>query len=132
MKLQKKKGFKAWLSRFILLVMLPFIWIRNQVVKYLIRLRSKLHIRSLRTAINGADKDKDLTGRKNMVVFNTASGEYEPLQKRLLKNAARAGKNKSNKAMTPGRKKMMKVRKKRILDPHRINQIENKSLYVTK
>src|SRR4051812_39496238 len=115
MKLQKKKGFKAWVSRFILLVMLPFIWIRNQVVKYLIRLRSKLHIRSLRTAINGADKDKDLTGRKNMVVFNTASGEYEPLQKRLLKNAARAGKNKSNKAMTPGRKKMMKPAKKRIL-----------------
>jgi hypothetical protein len=132
---RKTKGVRPMLAKVVgillLIITKPFIWIRNCVVKFLLRVRSKLHIRSLRQAINDADKDKSETQRKNMVVFNTASGEYEPLQKRLLKTAAKAGKNKSNAAMTKYRKKRTPKGKKRILDPQRINKIEEKSLYVT-
>jgi hypothetical protein len=113
-------------------MLIPLLWIRNRILTFLLRLRGQLRIRSLRQAIGDADKDKDQTGRKNMVVFNTASGEYEPIQKRLLKAASRSGKNKSNKAMTPGRMKMMKKQKARVLSIARVHTIEKKSLYVTK
>jgi hypothetical protein len=68
-----------------------------------------------------------------MVVFNTTSGKYESLQKKLLKTASKAGKNKSNKAMTEGRIKMMKQQKvkPRLFDSDRVHQIEKKSLYIT-
>lgn len=103
---------------------------RKRILGWLIRLRSKLQIRSLREAIGEADKNKADTGRKNMVVFNTVSGKYEPLQKRLLKAAANSGKNKNNAAMTDGRKRM-KRKKVRIVEHSGVKNIEKKSLYVT-
>lgn len=107
------------------------ILFRASIIKFLYRLRSKLQIHSLREAINEADKNKEETGRKNMVVFNSHSGKYEPLQKRILKAASRLNRNKSNKAMTEGRKKMMKAKKSRTFTNDRVKQIEKKSLYVT-
>jgi hypothetical protein len=111
----------------------PLVWLKRRIIKALLRLRAKLQIGSLREAIVDADKDKAKTGRKNMVVFNTTSGKYEPLQKKLLKTASKAGKNKSNKAMTEGRIKMMKQQKvkPRLFDSDRVHQIEKKSLYIT-
>lgn len=105
--------------------------LKAAVVDYLLKVRGRLQIQSLRQAIHGADKDKERTGRKNMVVYNTASGEYEPIQKRLLKNAARATKNKSNRAQTEGARRMQQKRRKRILDADQVHTIEKKSLYVT-
>lgn len=105
---------------------------RMKIVRWLLKLRGKLVIRSLRQAIEHADRDKDKTGRKNVVVFNTHSGKYENLQKKVLKAAATVGKNKNNAALTEGRLRMMKAKKKRQFTTDRVRQIEKKSLYVTK
>lgn len=104
------------------------------LVKKALALRAKLQISSLKEAIGEADKDKEKTGRKNMVVFNAHSGKYEPLQKKALKTVANATKNKSNKALTDGRRRVLQQtkRKKRIIDTDRVKTIEEKSLYVTK
>lgn len=114
------------------LLSVPFLVVRNWIIKRLLKLRAKLQIGSLRLAIDDADKDKENTGRKNMVVFNSHSGKFEPIQKKVLKAASKSGKNKSNKAMTEGRVRMMKPKKKRYIDVNRVHQIEEKSLYVTK
>lgn len=103
---------------------------RPAIIKWLYRLRARLHIQSLRQAISDADGDKEQTQRKNMVVYNTAIKEFEPLQKQLLKAAERAGKNKNNAKMTDGRKRVLK-RKKKLLQQD-VKMMEKKSLYVTK
>lgn len=110
----------------ILLLMRVF---RMKILGWLLKLRAILKIQSLRVAINEADKDKEETQRKNMVVFNTVSGKYEPLQKRILKAAERSGKNKNNAKLTDGRKRFMQHKKKILNQP--VKQLEEKSLYVT-
>lgn len=117
---------------FVSLVMLIRIN-KKAIVKWLFGLRARLQLRSLRNAIVKADHEKEKTGRKNMVVFNTVGGGFEPISKRLLKTAERAGKNNSNKKMTPGRKRVVKMRgpKKKVLNMP-VTEIEKKSLYVTK
>ena len=117
------------ISPFIFLIAL-FLIFKKQIRKLLHRWNTKLQFASLRTAIHDADKNKIETGRKNIVVFNTSQSVFEPVQKKTLKAIANNMKNKSNKAMTPGRKKMMK-KHKRPVDIHRVKQIEKKSLYVT-
>jgi len=104
---------------------------RKQLVSQLLKLKGKLHIHSLRKAINDADADKEETGRKNMVVFNTTTGEFEPVQKKLLKTAAKVTKNKNNAARTKGRVKFAKPVKKRYITTERVNKTEKNSLYVT-
>jgi hypothetical protein len=112
---------------------LPFLWIKSLIVKRLLRMRARLQMGTLRHAIHDADDDKKKTGRKNMVVFNSTGGKFEPVQKKMLKKAANLTKNKSNKAMTKGRKKMLKGKKNgRVINMDRVKQIEEKSLYVTK
>lgn len=97
----------------------------------LLRLRVKLRMVSLRHAIHEADDDKAKTQRKNLVVHKH-DGFFETVQKKQMKQLSAATKNKSNKAMTPGRRKMMpKNPKQRLFDPERIREIEKKSLYVT-
>lgn len=125
---------RTFWQRVAYIVLTPLKLLRSWIIKRLLALRAKLQIGSLRVAINEADKDKAKTGRKNMVVFNAYSGKYEPLQKKALKVYANATKNKSNKAMTEGRKKAMaqQKRKKRIIDSDRVKTMEEKSLYVTK
>lgn len=105
---------------------------RKPIRKWVYTLRAKLRIRSLREAIGEADDNKQKTGRKTMVVFNRDSGKYEPLEKKILKAAARAGKNKNNGRQTEGRKKMRNIKKKRYINSDRAKQIEKNSLYVTK
>lgn len=102
---------------------------RMKILQWLLRLRARLRIQSLRGAIQEADKDKAETKRKNMVVFNTASGKYEPFQKQLLKNVQMAGKNKNNAKMTEGRLKFKKTKKKLLIQD--VRTMEEKSLYVT-
>lgn len=132
MKTRIRNTWKSLLSLLQLWILIPIVRFRKWIILSLIRFRAKLRMTSLRFAIRDADKNKDETGRKNMVVFNTNSGHYEPIQKRLLKQAAKAGKNKSNKAMTAGRKKFMQKSKPRVIDTDRAKQIEEKSLYVTR
>lgn len=109
---------------------------RGPLVKYLTKLRGKLHIQSLRDAIGAADKDKAKTGRKNMVVLNSTSGQFESVQKRQLKILTGSRKNKSNASMTKHRKKrggmvLTQSRKEKILAGSDIKTIQQKSLYVT-
>lgn len=108
----------------------------DRIRKYLNQLAVRLHIRSLRTAINEADKDKEKTDRKNIVVFNTSSGSFEPVQKRLLKNVAHAGKNTNNAALTKSRRRRGGVvaigKKKTAVDTNKVKLVEKKSLYTTK
>jgi hypothetical protein len=102
---------------------------RVRIVRWLLKVRAGLKIHSLRRAIRAADKDKAETQRKNIVVLNTSSGEFEPLTKRLLKVAEKKGKNNSNAKLTEFRKKNFK-RKRKYLNQS-VNEIEKKSLYVT-
>lgn len=125
---------RTFWQRVIYVLLWPWKQFTSWLVKKLLSLRAKLQINSLREAIGLADKDKEKTGRKNMVVFNAHSGKYEPFQKKALKAVADIDKNKSNKAMTPGRKRELarQKRKKRIIDHGRVSRMEEKSLYVTK
>lgn len=115
----------------VLFIFSLFFIFKKQIRKFLYRLKTKLQFQSLRTAIHDADKDKGKTGRKNIVVYNTSTSNFEPVQKKQLKAIANRTKNKSNKAMTDGRKKMMK-QTSRPVSMHRVKNIESKSLYVTK
>lgn len=103
---------------------------RHRIIKYLLRLRVKVRISSLRGAIHEADENKEKTGRKNMVI-QKPDGFFETVQKRRMKAASNLTKNKNNAKLTPGRKKFMK-KKERLFEPGRLKEIENKSLYVTK
>lgn len=116
----------AFLSGFVLVLRL----LKKPLTPWLLRMRGKLFVGSLRNAINEADKDKKQTGRKNIVVFNTESESFEPAQKRLLKFLASKGKNKNNAKKTDGRKKFAKPLKRK-LDHDQVSIIEKKSLYVT-
>lgn len=113
-----------------MLFLLAFLF-RNKLIEQLHVLRGRLHVESLREAINNADKDKMQTGRKNMVVFNTANSEFEPVQKRMLKFLAAKGKQKNNAKKTDGRKKFAKPVGKRVLTGEKVKQVEKSSLYVT-
>jgi len=104
---------------------------RKQLRNKLLYWRQRLKVRSLRAAIKKANKIKDETNRKAIVVMNLGSGEYEAVTKKDLKQVSEIGKNKSNKAMTEGRKKYMKKRKPGRITAARVKQIEKKSLYVT-
>lgn len=115
-------------------VMIMLRLFKTPILTYLYRLKAKLHMNSLREGIHAADADKAKTGRKNMLVYNTVGEKFEPIQKKLLKNAAKSGKKKNNGAMTKGRLWAMRnnPKKSRVLDTERVKQIEDKSLYVTK
>jgi hypothetical protein len=118
------------------IVFLFFLLIRvfkKPIRQWVYNLRAKLRVRSLRTAIGEADKNKSETGRKNIVVFNQGTGYFEPVTKRLLKAASNASKNKNNAAKTKARKRRLakKKTKKREFTNERVKQIERKSLYVT-
>lgn len=89
----------------------------GKVVSWLLKIKSRHQLETLRNAIHAADSDKEKTGRKNMVIFNTTTKKFEPVQKKLLKQVNQVQKKK---------------RLSRTLDPKRIHQIEKKSLYVTK
>jgi hypothetical protein len=120
---------------FIILAVLIFfisVWMgRKHIIKWLLRVRSKLSLHSLRDAIHAADADKSKTGRKNMVIYNTTNKVFEPIQKKQLKTVANKLKNKNNAAQKPGRKSALKKGKTRLITPERIKQTEKKSLYVT-
>lgn len=104
---------------------------KKPIRKWMMFLRAKLQIQSLRSAIRDADKNKEENGRKNMVVFNQHGGNFEPIEKKLLKKIAQHNKNKNNAAMTDGRKKFMKKKKSHYIDNDKVKTIEKKSLYVT-
>ena len=114
---------------------------RRPLISYFSQLRGKLHVQSLRKAIISADKDKAKTGRKNIVVFNSTSGSFEPVQKRLLKFLGERNKKQSDGVRKKVRKKNGKVvkvvvRKKKQpageINTGRIKEAEQKSLYVTR
>lgn len=107
---------------------------RKPIIKYLLHLRGKLTVAGIRHAIKEADADKAKTSRKNMVVLNTSSGAWEPVQKRQLKAVARVNRNKNNAKMTEGRKWFMsksKQKRKSSITTEKVRQLETKSVYVT-
>lgn len=122
---------KTFIISLLISLAIVFILIRmnlKRIRKYLSVLSVRLHIRSLRNAINGADKDKDDTGRKNIVVYNTAINAFEPVQKKMLKKLA----NKKVQDKVPAGYRQQKAKKKTYLTTHKVKQVEEKSLYVTK
>jgi hypothetical protein len=115
---------------------------RKPLRKWVNALYMKFKIATLRTAIGEADEDKKVTGRKNMVVYDTDTGAFAPVQKKVLKKAANATKSKNNAAMTDGRKKMAakkqqekkqkSLKRERTFTPATNRKTEEKSLYVTR
>lgn len=104
---------------------------RNSIRKWAYQKKTTMQLGTLRGAIHAADDDKEATGRKNLVIFNSTAGSFEPIQKKQLKAITKFGKNTNNKAMTEGRKKMMSTKKRRSVSVARSKQIEKSSLYVT-
>lgn len=88
----------------------------------------RLHLRSLRSAINDADKDKDETGRKNMVIYNSSISAFEPIQKKVLKRLA-TGKIQER---VPAGFRQPKAKKRTALNVEKVKEVEEKSLYITK
>jgi hypothetical protein len=119
---------RSFWQRVLFMLLWPWKKFTSWLLKRMLALRAKLQIGSLKEAIGQADDNKEETGRKNMVVFNTTSGKYEPIQKKLLKKAASA------KQQPPTRNgfRVPKAVKKTKITKERVKQIEEKSLYVTK
>ena len=55
--------------------------------------------------------------------------DYKPFQKQLLKRVAEANKNKNNAALTPGRKRWLRLntKKKRVMDYDKVKEAEKKA-----
>lgn len=104
------KMFKVQINNF-------FLSVFGLVVKFLLKIKSKHQLETLRKAIHDADADRGKTGRKNMVIFNTTTKKFEPIQKKKLKQVSQVQKKKGG---------------KRTMSSQRIKQIEKKSLYVTR
>lgn len=102
---------------------------RKRIVRFLLRMRAKIRIRSMRVAIAEADDIKRTSGKKTLVVFNNHSGMYEPVKKSTLKTAVKIHKVKRNRRQTDGRKPQTRVRGRFTND--RVKVIEKKSVYVT-
>lgn len=94
-----------------------FLKIFGKVISFLLKIKSKHQLETLRKAIHDADKDKEKTGRKNMVIYNSTTKKFEPVQKKILKQVSKIQKQKGI---------------KRTMKSQRIKQIEKKSLYVTR
>lgn len=103
---------------------------RVRIIRWLLKVRAQLKLRSLGKAIQAADDEKARTRRKAMVVYNSHSGEFEPITKRLLKAAERAGKSKGSAAKTKYRKRHQPAQKKKYLT-ETVTNIEKKAPYVT-
>lgn len=100
--------------------------------KRLLKLRSKLRLASLREAIEKADENKSRNGRKNIVVFNNVSGNFEPIEKRAMKRLKSKHQGNGSPKQTDYRKKRQKNLKPSRFTNELIHHLENKSAYVTK
>lgn len=104
------------------------VWARKKSVS--------MQIGSLKNAIKAADADKEATGRKNIVIFNSTQKQFETVQKKVLKFAA--SKNKGKKVLRGAKKRddgskiAMNGSGKRFMDYERVSKLENKSLYATR
>lgn len=101
---------------------------KQKIIALLVSFKNKLFIKSLRHAINDADADKDKTGRKNMIVWNTASQQFEPIQKKQLKKMATIKKQPS----VQNGYRVPKAKKVTSLTTSVVKKTEKRSLYVTK
>lgn len=95
---------------------------RKHILAWAHRKSIALKMRTLRKAIIDADNDKQKTGRKNIVVYNSTKQEYEAVQKKLLKVAAYRTRNNGSKSN----------KRNRIIKHEQFKSIENKSLYATR
>lgn len=86
-----------------------------QLIKWAIKQKGKLKIKSINDAIMKADKIKQKTGRKAIVFKNSTTGNYDAIDKKTLKSVANASKRKKGRTITH----------------QRIQAIQQKSLYVT-
>mgnify|MGYP000897041550 CR=1 FL=1 len=109
------------------LVVLLLRVFRGKIVQWLFQLRAKLKLQSLRQAIADADKDKAETKRKNMVVFNTTTGTFEPVQKKLLKKIANGKKQEA----VPNGFRQKRATKSKYITKSKVREVEKKSLYIT-
>lgn len=89
---------------------------KKPIRQWAMRMSARLSIKSLRKAILDADKIKQTTGRKAIVVLNKSTNEYEAIEKKLLKRAANNSKGKED----------------RVFTHQRVKIIQKKSPYVTR
>lgn len=106
---------------------------RNKIAirNYLHKKSFGLTMHTLRPAIHAADADKEATDKKNIVILNTLTNEFEPVQKVVLKRIAAKNRNTNNAAQTKYRKRNQSGGARKF-DPSRISKIEKASVYVTK
>lgn len=100
---------------------------KKHIRAWLLKIRAKLKIQSLRKAINEADSDKKQTQRKNIVVFNALSGQFEAVPKKNLKRLA----GKKIQPIVQSGYRQKKAVKASSISKKQVKQTEKKSLYVT-
>ena len=66
-------------------ILFPFRWLRERAIRWLLTLRAKGQVESMRLAIAEADKIKKTTGRKAIVVYNKSTKRWECIEKQALK-----------------------------------------------
>ncbi len=98
----------------------PFRWIRDLLIRGLLKLRALAQVQSLRDAIAEADRIHKETGKKVLVVYNKATKQWEAIEKQLLKAA-----HKKHKAYNRGRSTEPGI------PLNRVKQIEKRSVYGT-
>lgn len=99
-------------------------WFRSWLLRMVNKAKAKLRMQSLKDSIVKADRIKDETNKKALVVYNNFSQQYEAIEKQKLKKAANLGVIKSSKTRN--------MKKRRMMDHGRVRQIEKRSLYSTK
>lgn len=109
----------------------PFRWLRERLIRGLLKLRAKGQVASLRLAIAEADKIKMATGRKVLVVYNKATQQWECVEKQALKRM-----HKVRKAVTANdRRKRGRVttspKDNKGMTLERVKTIEKKHVYAT-
>ena len=109
---------------------------RVKIRRWLYKMQVRIKFSTVRTAIKEADADKAATDRKNIVVFNPVSQQYEPMQKRLMKFLSRHGINgKGGRKTNNAAKTKYRLRNqqggRRKMKPGSVHVIEKESLYVT-
>lgn len=117
------------MTRFLNILFTPLRALRDFLIMQLLRLRAKMQIGSLRDAIKEADRLSLSTGRKHLVVYNKATGEYEAIEKQLLKAA-----HKRRKMVTANDRRQRNkedMGSNRGMKLSRVKEIEKRSVYGT-
>lgn len=116
------------MRKFLNILFYPFRALRVFLINQLLKLRARLQMATMREAIQAADKIKQQTGKKVLVVYNNATKQWEPLEKQLLKLAHKKMKKvNANRRRKRGKEKIEGTG----MTLERVKVIEKKSVYAS-